>query len=50
MLEFDDLMGSVLADFRPFQVGGEGKRRVNPNSHTPHLQVQLAFAWHNRLV
>ena len=59
MLEFGDLMGSVSADFRPLQVWGEGKkrkkdtaltRRVNPNSHTPHLQVQLAFALHNRLV
>ena len=24
--------------------------RVNPNSHIPHLQVQLAFARHNQLV
>ena len=23
---------------------------MNPNSHIPHLQAQLAFAWHNRLV
>ena len=39
MLEFDDPMGSVSADFRPFQVGVEGGknkkdteliRRVNP--------------------
>ena len=27
MLEFDDPMGSVSAVFRPFQVGGEGKKR-----------------------
>ena len=52
------LWGSVSADFRQLQVGGGGKgkkdtgltRRVNPNSHIPHLQAQLAFAWHNRLV
>ena len=24
MLDFDDPMGSVSADFRPLQVGGEG--------------------------
>ena len=23
---------------------------MNPNSHIPYLQAQLAFAWHNRLV
>ena len=23
---------------------------MNPNSHIPHLQAQLAFAWHIRLV
>ena len=23
---------------------------MNPNSHIPHLQAQLAFAWQNRLV
>ena len=42
MLKFDYRIGSVSADFRPFQVGGEEKkrkkdtkmtRRVNPNSH-----------------
>ena len=53
------LWGSVSADFRQLQVGGEGKKErkirdwqeewMNPNSHTPHLQAQLAFAWHNRL-
>ena len=33
--------------------GGEGTgytERANPNSHIPHLKVQLALAWHNRLV
>ena len=25
-------------------------RGVNPNSHIPHLQAQLVFAWHYRLV
>ena len=54
------LWGSVSADFRQFEVGGEGKKErkirdwqeewMNPNSHIPHLQAQLAFAWHNRLV
>ena len=23
---------------------------MNPNSHIPYLQAQLAFDWHNRLV
>ena len=23
---------------------------MNPSSHIPHLQAQLAFAWHNRLL
>ena len=54
------LWGSVSADFRQFQVGREGKKErkirnwqeewMNPNSHIPYLQAQLAFAWHNRLV
>ena len=53
------LWGSVSADFREFQVGREGKKErkirdwqeewMNPKSHIPHLQAQLAFAWHNRL-
>ena len=48
MLELDGPMGSVSADFRQFQAGGGGKskkdtgltRRVNQNSHIPHLQAQ----------
>ena len=43
--------------FKEKWVGGEKRKkgtgvtgRVNPNSHIPHLQVQLAFAWHNRAV
>ena len=52
------LWSSVSADFRQFQVGGEEKKeerhgidkKSESNNHTPHLQAQLAFAWHNRLV
>ena len=59
MLEFDSPMGSVLAVFRPFhrEVGEEGKRkrgtgktrRVNPNIHILHLQVQVGLAFKSQL-
>ena len=52
---FTVLWGSVSADFQQFQVGGQEKKKERygidkKSSHIPHLQAQLAFAWHNRLV
>ena len=59
MLEFEGPMGQCFSRFLTVsnrRRGGKRKKdtgltkRVNPNSHIPHLQAHLAFAWHNRLV
>ena len=59
MLELDSPMGQCYSRFPTVSSGRRGEKRkkdtgltrgVNPNSHIPHLQAQLAFAWHYRLV
>ena len=59
MLEFDGPMGQCFSRFPTVSSRGKGKkrkkdtglsRRIYPNNHIPHLEVQFAFAWHNRLV
>ena len=60
MLGFDGPMGQCFRKFPTVPQRSRGERgkeeeryeigRVNPNSHIPHLQVQLAFARHNQLV
>ena len=59
MLEFNSPIGQCFSRFPTVSSRRRGEkgrtireltRRVNPNSHIPHLQAQLAFARHNRLV
>ena len=58
MLEFEGPMGQCFSRFPTVSSGRRGGKKIrdwqeewmNPNSHIPHLQAQLAFAWHNRLV
>ena len=59
MLELDSPMGQCYSRFPTVSSGRREEKRkkdtgltrgVNPNRHIPHLQAQLAFAWHYRLV
>ena len=58
-LESDDPVRQYFSRILTVSSRGRGEKRtkdtrwtrtVNPNSHIPHLHVQLTFAWYNRLV